>query len=353
MCLYIEDISSTSLYITVDITKKYFKNEKKMYQNLKDWFWTDSFWLPYGFKWSDVKEQAPMSTLYLAPFVTVIILIVRYLFERYFALNLCLYLGIAAPSTGKVNVSDAENVENEKQNARGLRKSKRSQQAVQLKKATETCWRCFAYFLLFAYGAYVLLRTDWFWSTRTWLEGYIKTQQFTNELKAYYIAELSFYLALLITHFKDTKRKDFMQQFVHHIATIILICGSYVIAHMRYGSVIMLVHDASDYWLEAAKLAKYANKKRTCDVLFVIFAIVFYVTRWIYFPFWVCGSFIVDNAKLAGPLQSHFTFPYLFLYLCFVLQALHLYWGFLIGRMVYQFTVNGKLEKDERSDDED
>jgi len=332
-----------------------------MFRNLKDWFWTDSFWLPYGFKWSDVEREVSLTPLYIAPFVTILILLIRYLFERYIAINFCIYIGIVgSPVKLDVNNSDAEltstenEKEKEKENSRWFRKGRRNyQQALQFQKATETCWRCFAYFVLFAYGSYVLLRTEWFWNTNKWLEGYIKTQQFTEDLKVYYVMELSFYMALMITQFSDTKRKDFMQQFVHHIATIILISGSFFIAHFRYGSVIMLVHDASDYWLEAAKLAKYAKKQRTCDVLFVIFALVFYLTRWVYFPFWVCGSFIVDNAKLAGPLQSYVTFPYLFLYLCFLLQALHIYWGILIGRMIYQFTVSGKVEKDDRSDGED
>ena len=58
----------------------------------------------------------------------------------------------------------------------------------------------------------------------------------TLDLKWYYITELSFYMALMATHFTDTKRKDFIQQFVHHIATIVLIAGSYCIAHFRYGT---------------------------------------------------------------------------------------------------------------------
>ena len=72
--------------------------------------------------------------------------------------------------------------------------------------------------------------------------------------------------------------------------------------------------------------------------------------RWGFFPFWVLKTFITDNAKICGPLQSYFTFPYIFLYFCFILMILHIYWGYLIGRMIYKFAVVGKVEKDERSD---
>ena len=204
--------------------------------------------------------------------------------------------------------------------------------------------------MFFAYGSYVILGSHWFWS-KSWITGYIVNQPFTNKMKWYIIIELSFYISLLISQFSDTKRKDFFQQFVHHVTTIILISGCYIIAHFYIGSIVMLLHDASDYWLEAAKLAKYAKKQKMCDVLFVIFAIIFYITRWVYFPFWVLRAYMTNNPSLTGP--SYFAFPFIFLYLCFLLLVLHYYWGYLIGRMIYKFSVTGKVEKDDRSDDDD
>lgn len=323
-----------------------------MWKEFCDWFWTDSFWLPYGFKWTDVK-QCPISFLYLSPFLAVIILIVRYVFEHYFAVHFCSYIGIdMSRKPVDPELSDLGGTEKSPR-PRSFPRFKQQQQIQQKQKASETCWRCFAYFFLFAYGACVIFRSDWFWDTDHWLVGYIHEQPFPEDLKWFYITELSFYMALLATHFNDTKRKDYAQQLLHHIATIILIAGSYLMAHFRYGSVIMLLHDASDYWLEAAKLAKYAKLQKTCDVLFVVFAALFYLTRWIYFPFWVCFPWWRDNAKLAGPMQSSFTIPYICLYLCFVLLALHLYWGFLIGKMIYNFTKTGTVDKDDRSDDDD
>lgn len=307
-----------------------------MFEDLLRWFWTDTFWLPYGFHWSDVK-QCPLFYLYVCPFIAVLMLLVRHIFENYLAVFFCTWIGIPMdPNTHKERKVHGK-----------------PGRYVDAQKAKETCWRCFAYFVLFAYGAVVILRTDWFWNNESWLVGYIREQPFPTDLKVYYVLELSFYMSLLATHFRDTKRKDFLQQFVHHLLTIILLAGSYVIAHFRYGSVIMFLHDASDYWLESAKLAKYAKRQRLCDALFVVFALIFYATRWVYFPLCVALPWTRDNAKLSGPLQSYITFPYIFLYMCITLMLLHLYWGFLIGRMVYNFTRTGSVEKDDRSDGED
>lgn len=297
-----------------------------MLQYVQDWFWREDHWLPQGYKWSDVKN-APMCTLYITPLVAITFLIARYVFEKYIAINFCSYLGI-------VNIKT---------------KSKNSE--TQIQKATETCWRCFVYTFLFAYGTYAVFGSTWFWRGK-WHTGYLTDQQpLEIHIKWYIILELSFYISLTVSQFTDTKRKDFAQQCVHHITTILLISGSYVCAHFTHGTIIMWLHDASDFWLEAAKLAKYAKKQKTCDALFVVFAITFYVMRWFYFPFWVLNSYITENPSFVG--TSKFNFPHCLFYLCFVLITLHYYWGYLIGRMVYKFVATGKVEKDARSDDED
>jgi hypothetical protein len=73
--------------------------------------------------------------------------------------------------------------------------------------------------------------------------------------------------------------------FLHHIVTIFLMVFSYICNFVRVGSVILLLHDSADYWLELAKMATYARFKNLCDASFIIFAIVWLITRLILFPF--------------------------------------------------------------------
>lgn len=44
--------------------------------------------------------------------------------------------------------------------------------------------------------------------------------------------------------------QDFKEQIIHHVATIVLITFSWVVNYIRGGTLIMLVHDASDYLME-------------------------------------------------------------------------------------------------------
>ena len=55
----------------------------------------------------------------------------------------------------------------------------------------------------------------------------------------------------------------------------------------RIGSVVLALHDASDVFMEAAKIFKYAENELGASVLFGFFAISWLLTRLIFFPFWV------------------------------------------------------------------
>ncbi len=69
--------------------------------------------------------------------------------------------------------------------------------------------------------------------------------------------ELAFYWSLVFSQFIDVKRKDFWQMFIHHIATITLLSFSYLVNFVRVGSLVLVVHDAGDYWLEVKQSKEF------------------------------------------------------------------------------------------------
>ncbi|KAG7493047.1 ceramide synthase 5 [Solea senegalensis] len=206
-------------------------------------------------------------------------------------------------------------------------------------------WRFTFYLCIFIYGFRFLCQSTWLWDTRQCWYGY-PYQVMTPGLYHYYVTELAFYWSLMFSQFTDIKRKDFLIMFIHHLATVGLISFSYVNNMARVGSLVMCVHDASDFLLEAAKLANYTKYQRLCDFLFIVFSVVFFITRLVIFPIWVLNSTMFESWAIVGPFPSWWVFNVLLL----VLQVLHIIWSYLIARIAIKAILRGKVCKDVRSD---
>jgi len=60
--------------------------------------------------------------------------------------------------------------------------------------------------------------------------------------------------------------------------------------YTRIGSVVMLLHDPSDIFLEAAKISQYLGHESTATLLFVLLLLTWMVTRLSLLPFWLIRS---------------------------------------------------------------
>ncbi|NXS06945.1 CERS4 synthase, partial [Neodrepanis coruscans] len=205
-------------------------------------------------------------------------------------------------------------------------------------------WRFVFYFTSFFSGLALLYDKPWFWDhTVCWLK--FPQQPLPPALGWFYLLELSFYCSLVATLPFDVKRKDFKEQIIHHIATITLIFVSYCANIIRFGMIVMLVHDASDYILELAKMLHYLKWHRVCEVVFIVFAVVFITSRLVIFPLTVYYYFVT---KLE-------LFPISCLINAFlvILQLLHIFWSYLIIQMVFSVILRGPKRQDARSDTEE
>lgn len=319
---------------------------------------------------SNGVRRPQIEDLYIVPPLAILLLVVRFLFEKFVAKPFCRHINIEdkprklpEPNAICEKVFKTVSKNPDATVVKGLcqqlewrefqvklwfTRRRNASKLPMMRKATESCWRFLFYIIAFIYGFGVLIRKDWFLQPTLWFEGHIITQNLDRDIQWYYIIELSFYMSLLSSVLIDNKRKDFWEMTIHHIVTIILIGTSYITAQYRIGSVIIVVHDCSDYWLESAKVFNYAKMKRTCDGLFVGFALTFFLSRWVIYPFWVIKNFLKSRSTI-GSFHSNVWFGSLL----FVLQILHIIWGFAVGRVVYHFTIVGKEVRDVRSEDED
>uniref|UniRef100_A0A673GVC4 Ceramide synthase 2-like n=1 Tax=Sinocyclocheilus rhinocerous TaxID=307959 RepID=A0A673GVC4_9TELE len=320
-------------------------------EQLSQWLWKQEYWLPPGISWEDLEKmegsRRPLPRdLLLALLLTLGFIMLRYAFERRVAFPLSRVLGVKDRVCLKV--TPVPNLEV------FYTKSSRQPTQSEISSLVNQCnltprqvetWFRNRRNQDRPSNSKKFCETPWFWDQRECWRGFPQ-QPVQDAHYWYYMLELGFYWSLLLCVSVDVKRKDFKEQIVHHFATIFLLSFSYCSNYIRIGTLVMLVHDSSDFLLESAKMLNYAGWKKTCDSLFVIFAAVFLVTRLLVFPSKIIYTTLVLSMEVFEPFIGYYFFNALLL----VLQVLHIYWAYLILRMIYKFLFLGKLDKDERSD---
>ncbi|KAM9317835.1 ceramide synthase 2 [Pholidichthys leucotaenia] len=345
-----------------------------MFNTLYEWFWTDNLWLPVGLSWADLRDRdgrvyAKASHLYVTVPYAFAFLITRYVFERFIATPLAHLAGIKQkvhlkaddnpilelyytthcrnPVHTDIDGLSKKSSLSVRQVERWFRRRRGQDRPGVLKKFKEASWRFVFYLSAFIGGLVALHDKEWLYNTKEVWTGFPK-QSMLDSQYWYYILEMSFYGCLLFSVAFDVKRKDFKEQIVHHLATLLLLSFSWCVNYIRVGTLVMLVHDTSDVLLESAKLFNYAKWEKTSKTLFVLFAVVFMVTRLIIFPFWLIHSTWVYPVLYYPAFFGYYFFNGMLV----VLQCLHIFWAYLILCMIRKFFL-GTLTKDERSDNED
>ncbi|KAI6187134.1 TRAM LAG1 CLN8-like proteiny domain containing protein [Aphelenchoides besseyi] len=317
-------------------------------------FWNKDYWLvsiqirqwpfcrlPRNDTWNDVPTKIPQ--LWTALYFALPIMLIRLIWEAVIGIKLGHLLGYIH---GSPNAAAIDHIF-----GGFARQTKR-------KKVLETFWRFTAYAFLFTFGCYVLHDKPWLYNTHHAFIAYPR-HQIETDVWLYYMIQMGFYISLLIGSITDVRRSDFWEMFIHHIVTISLLSFSWTVNFVRLGSLILLSHDLSDPFLEGAKLIRYTRRfPGLANVVFVVFLICWTVTRLIYFPFVLVLTGICDGPALIQPDYEVFNLsqkPYaprvlLFLLLC--LMVLHIFWTYLIFKIVIRALRSGEAA-DVRSDSEE
>ncbi|KAJ7299126.1 hypothetical protein O6H91_Y300800 [Diphasiastrum complanatum] len=298
-----------------------------------------------GIEWPDweaesyptLEDLAIMAPVFAALFPTIRFLLDRFCFE---IVGRRLFQKKHEASTKKL--IDDDKIELEKK----------------LVKFKESGWKCVYYLSAEVFALLITYEEPWFWDTKYFWKGpgeqVWPDQKVKFKLKVLYAFATGFYMySIVALIFWETRRKDFGVSMSHHVATLFLIVCSYKIRFARIGSVVLALHDASDVFLEIAKMNKYAGTPIVPDIFFVLFAVSWVLLRLIYYPFWIIWSTSYEVLQVLskevhrghGPI-----FYYIFNMLLISLLVLHVYWWILIYRMlVKQIRARGKVGDDVRS----
>lgn len=338
-------------------------------KNITSAFWSPDIWLPPNITWEDIKpnsenKYADYQHLIFPVPMAFILLLMRYTLERNCFSPFGRSLGIkntrtkiAPPNEILEKAYTSRKIKHkqilalakqldwsERQIERWLRLRRSQDKPSTLTKFCENSWRCSYYTYSFFYGLIILWNKPWLWDINQCYRNY-PYHSVSNDVWWYYMISMAFYWSLSISQFFDVKRKDFWQMFIHHIVTIVLLSFSWVTNLTRIGSLVLLVHDSADIFLEVAKMAKYANYQKFCDFVFVIFTILWIVTRVGIFPFWIIYSTLIEAPKLVPMFPAYYVFNTL---LCLLL-ILHSIWTYVIIKIAYNAFYAGQMEGDIRS----
>ncbi|KAL7236603.1 hypothetical protein ACSBR1_019823 [Camellia fascicularis] len=139
-------------------------------------------------------------------------------------------------------------------------------------KWTESMWKSTHYATVELCVLRITYNEPCFKYTKGYFRGW-PNQELKLPLKLFYMCPCGFYMysiAALLTW--ETRRilhvplvahtaQDFSVVMSHHVVTVILIGYSYITSFFQIGSIVLALHDASDVFLEAAKVFKYSEKE--------------------------------------------------------------------------------------------
>lgn len=217
-----------------------------------------------------------------------------------------------------------------------------------MKKWNESSWKTVVYIVVTSLALAVSYQEPWFYDTKYMWDGCTQLPCDLYVSKGsllFYCVEIGFYIqAIPFLLWHETRREDWLGSLVHHIATLGLMYYSYYLNFVRMGLMVMLCHDVCDIFLELAKLANYAGVKSAANILFVTFTIVWILCRLLYFPLVIIKSALYEPITLiAIPYniepEPHYS---IFVTLLGLLFVLHLYWTYLIFKVLLKAISSGE-----------
>lgn len=252
-----------------------------------------------------------------------------------------------ASAAQETNVQDRDSSDEDKKVEKEIRALR--------SKFVDSAWR-FTNFTITSIIGFVLLYQEHEWMLRPemYYKGAPNLQPMSALLKFFYKVCYGSYIFGTWSVFSDPKQKDFVAMVVHHFTTLFLVHSSFMTGMFRIGAVILLLHEVSDPFMEIAKCFFYLNYKKTADLFFALFAVVFMVTRNFIFPYYVIGSipkYCHNEDGTAIPDGKSWVRDSAFVALC-LLEVLHIYWAILILKMIKLALTNSGVQGDIRNEDD-
>ncbi|KAF8970934.1 TLC domain-containing protein [Flammula alnicola] len=217
------------------------------------------------------------------------------------------------------------------------------------------------YFTFFgAWGCRVMTQLPTFWyNTSEFWNGY-PFWDMKPELKGYYLIQFAYWWQQLfvLALGLEKPRKDYWEQIVHHLVTVWLVGWSYLVNLTYIGNAVYMNMDIPDAFLAFSKLLNYIQWDTA-----KLYSLGLYVAVWTYFlhylNVWILWSVWYEQPNVPewskhwswseGVYMPEWMQYQIFIPL-FLLQCLHLFWYYLMFKLVFRVIMTHNVD-DHQSDD--
>ena len=126
---------------------------------------------------------------------------------------------------------------------------------------------------------------------------------------------------------------------LHHLVTMYLFGGSYMLNMWEEGCVLSWLHDFSDIPINIARTISNTTYKKSTAGIFALAIMV-----WIWVRCYVLPKFIFITSNIEGPYGLSKFLKIIFVLLATALICLHYYWLGLFLKMMYKYIRKGSTE---------
>ena len=105
------------------------------------------------------------------------------------------------------------------------------------------------------------------------------------QLKEYFLVILGSHLGALLNHVGYSSNKDFIEMGLHHMVTVVLCSGVYLVNAYHMGAIISLLHDAGDILTCVSRVLAESRDKTFVGPLFLLHMVVWFYTRLMVLPY--------------------------------------------------------------------
>lgn len=233
-----------------------------------------------------------------------------------------------------------------------------------MKKWCDQSWQLAIHFSMTVFELYVLRDKQWWQNTKTLWNQNSSTGAFPEyefSTKLFYLTQLAIWIYTAFScKFLEAIRKDYVVMMTHHVVTIALVMWSYIVGFLPVGVIVLVLHDLSDVPLDMLKMANYLKLEGArgffvCEILYVIMLVIWvylrvytYPTKLLYTTLFECreASMSPEDARDFSILFPNPGPPswLMFNLLLGILYCLHIWWTFLIIRLLVGIIKKGAHE---------